>query len=92
MVLMAVFDWIADFLAGRRSRVSGNGNCSCWMNVLSGIPQGSVFDPNLFIIFINDLPDVVQNFCVLFADDTKVYGRVGNEEDRVSLQEDLNNC
>jgi len=44
-----------------------------------------------FIIFINDLPDVVKNLCVLFVDDTKVFGPVGNEEDRVSLHEALNN-
>ena len=61
------------------------------MNVLSGIPQGSVLVPIVFIIFINDLPDVNHNLCVLFADDTKVYGPVENEEYRVSLQEDLNN-
>ena len=61
------------------------------MNALSGIPQGSVLGSSLFIIFINDLPDIVKHFCVLFTDDTKVYGSVGNEEYRVGLQEDLNN-
>ena len=67
-----------------------NGNYSCWMNVLSAIRQGSVLGSILFIIFINDLADVVQVVCVLFTDDTKEYGPVGNEEYRASLQEDLN--
>jgi len=91
MVLMAVFDWIADFLRGRSQRVSVNGNYSCWMNVFSAIPEGGALSYILFIIFINDLPDAVQNFCALFADDTRVYGPVGNEENRMSHQEDLNN-
>ena len=48
------------------------GNCmSTEKDVTSGIPQGSILGPVLFTIFINDLPDEVNSFCKIFADDTK---------------------
>ena len=71
-------------------RVSINGSLSQWLAVLSGIPQGSVLGPVLFILYINDLPDLVKNFTMLFADDTKIYSVVNNERDRNSLQDDIN--
>jgi hypothetical protein len=58
--------------------------------VTSGIPQGSVLVPILFTIYINDLPDVVQNIAKLFADDTKLYAVVNKEEEQHSLQNDIN--
>ena len=61
--------WFKNFLNGRQQRVVINGKTSDWTNVLSGIPQGSILGPILFIIFINDLPGVVGNVCKLFADD-----------------------
>lgn len=54
-----------------------NGSHSQWTDVTSGIPQGSVLGPILFTIYINDLPDVVQNVTKLFSDDTKLYA-IGN--------------
>ena len=54
-------EWIRDFLSGRRQRVIVNGKLSSWEDILSGIPQGSVLGPILFVIFINDLPDVVTS-------------------------------
>jgi hypothetical protein len=59
--------------------------------VTSGIPQGNVLDPILFTIYINDLPDVVQNIAKLFADDTKLYAVVNKEEEQHNLQNDINN-
>ena len=57
--------------------------------VTSGIPQGSVLGPILFTIYINDLPDAIENMVKLFADDTKVYATVNNTDERDSLQSDI---
>ena len=67
-----ILGWIRDFLANRKQKVAINGTGSDWTTVTSGIPQGNVLDPILFTIYINDLPDVVQNIAKLFADDTKL--------------------
>jgi hypothetical protein len=85
-----VLGWIKEFLSDRKQRVVVNGCASAWTDVLSGIPQGSVLGPILFVIYINSLPDTVQNsFVYLFADDTKVYKGIYKEEDTVDLQEDV---
>ena len=68
-----------------------NGKFSSWADVLSGVPQGSVLGPLLFIIFINDLDDSVTMIDVVkkFADDTKVGQVMVTEEDRLKLQSAL---
>ena len=86
----SVLGWISAFLTNRQQRVCINGNYSGWGKVTSGIPQGSVLGPILFVIYINDLPDVIKNsFAYLFADDTKVYKNVACDEDNQALQCDL---
>jgi hypothetical protein len=67
-IVLHTIDGIRDFLANRKQKVVINGTGSDWTTVTSGIPQGSV----LFKIYINDLPDVVQNIAKLFADDIKI--------------------
>ena len=60
------------------------GEFSSWSSVSSGVPQGSVLGPLLFVIFINDMPKNLLNDCSLFADDAKIYGTSAE-----SLQSDL---
>ena len=55
----------------------------------SGVPQGSVLGPILFIIYVNDLPEVVQSKLWMFADDTKIYHTISSNEDSILLQNDL---
>ena len=79
--------WVRDFLTGRKQRVVVNGKESSWGEVLSGIPQGSVLGPFLFVCFVNDLPETVYSAISLFADDTKIFARVPNQS--TILQDDL---
>ena len=64
----------------RIQRVVVNGSFSSYKKVTSGIPQGSVLGPILFVIFINDLPEVIQTAVRLYADDSKLLGRVKSVE------------
>ena len=84
-----ILEWIKNFLSERKQKVVLNGSNSKWTDVTSGIPQGSVLGPILFTIYINDLPDVVQNVAKLFADDTKLYTAVNNTNDEIKLQGDI---
>ena len=60
------------------------------MEVKSGVPQGSILGPILFLLYVNDLPDVVVNSKVAsFADDTKLYRRVDSTQDAILLQNEL---
>ena len=84
-----IINWISDFLRGREQRVSVQGYCSSWRDVWSGVPQGSVLGPTLFLMYINDLLDDLQSPGKLFADDAKVFRRLKSPDDRAILQEDI---
>jgi ribonuclease P/MRP protein subunit RPP40 len=83
-----VLRWIRNWLTSRKQRVVLNGKSSGWLDVLSGVPQGSVLSPVLFLIFINNLDVQTELITVLkkFADDTKVGHVVKCENDFVSCR------
>ena len=78
--------WIETFLTDRKQRVCVEGGLSNWEDVLRGIPQGSVLGPTLFVVFINDMPDVISK---MFADDAKVFRQIETSADTATLQDDL---
>ena len=85
-----LLQWITDFLAGRSQTVISDGVASDERPVLSGVPQGTVLGPILFLIMINDLPEYIQHAnTFIFADDTKIFKRIENRHDETLLQADL---
>jgi len=81
--------WIENFLTLRTTRVGVRGYFSDWFQVLSGVPQGSVLGPLLFLLFVNELHSWIVNSMRMFADDTKVWAYIRSTEDSQSLQKDL---
>jgi len=84
-----VSTWIKSWLADRRQRVIVDGSHSQWKEVWSGVPQGSVLGPVLFLIYINDLDQDISSRVLKFADDTKLYCPVNSHVDCIRLQKDL---
>ena len=84
-----VGNWIKSWLTDRWQRVCLEGFYSSWSRVWSGVPQGSVLGPVLFLIFINDLDMTVTSNVLKFADDTKLFRVVDNYQDGQMLQDDL---
>jgi hypothetical protein len=84
--------WISSFLFNRTQCVKINGVYSSKSIVTSGVPQGSVLGPLLFVIYINDLPDVCRAFSslFLFADDAKMYRTLQCDTDYLLLQDCCN--
>ncbi|MCG8032216.1 MAG: hypothetical protein JAZ03_08575 [Candidatus Thiodiazotropha taylori] len=86
-----VYEWVKDFLSDRVQRVMVNGTPSEWAEVSSGIPQGSVLGPILFLVYINDMPDVIAVLIKLYADDAKIYNRVSITDRNNQVQTSLDN-
>ena len=86
----SLLKWFEAYLIGRRQRVVVDGVNSDWLPVVSGVLQGSILGPLLFVLYINDLPSVAQTTIALFADDAKCYIDVNSTSDCELLQADLN--
>ena len=82
-----ILDWVKDFLSERTQRVLIRGTASTSQGVTSGVPQGSVLGPVLFLIFINDLPLKVLSPLSLFADDSKIFTRIVDKENESKIYE-----
>jgi ribonuclease P/MRP protein subunit RPP40 len=87
-----VLAWIKEWLCDRKQRVFLNGQYSDWGNVLSGVPQGSLLGPTLFLMYINDIDlavDVSGSYLLKFADDTKWSKVVETEDQNQVFQEGI---
>ena len=87
-----LLQWTEAWLKDRRQRTVLNGSHSDWTEVISGVPQGSVLGPLLFVIFINDIDECADHISVIlkFADDTKIGNKVTTQADARNLQTCLN--
>ena len=86
---MYVFVWITDFLQDRTQRVVVRGKSSKQTAVMSGVPQGTVLGPLLFLAYINDMPLETDSKLALFADDSYLYRKIRSIKDCEQLQSDL---
>ena len=86
-----ILRWISGFLTSRKQSVVVDGSKSEEADVISGVPQGTVLGPLLFLMHINDLPDSLhhETRCRLFADDSLIYRVINSISDQIQLQKDL---
>ena len=80
--------WIKDYLHERTQHVVINGTKSKQAPVISGIPQGTVLGPLLFVLYINDLLDDITSQGLLYADDSKIFRQISSQKDSEELQKD----
>ena len=64
---------LEDFVTGRKQRAVVNGQCLSWIDICTGVPQGSILGPLLFLIYITDLTNAIRSKCKFFADDTSLF-------------------
>ena len=88
-ISLKTVSWIKSFLLNRNQSVVVEGKQCEAVTILSGVPQGSVLGPCLFLAYINDLPDSLKSKPRLFADDTIVYLIINSNSDPDTLQNDL---
>ena len=85
----SVYAWIEDFLKNREQMVAIGGAYSFLAAVVSGVPQGTVLGPILFLIYVNDIDCVKHSSIGCFADDTRISKQISCTSDSALLQEDL---
>jgi hypothetical protein len=87
-----LLNWFESYLTDRRQRVTVLGVTSSTLPVTSGVPQGSILGPALFLLHVNDLPEAdLSSRVAMFADDTKLFSAIKSQDDVASLQADLVN-
>ena len=79
------------FFSGRIQRVVLRGTCSSWTPVLSGLPQGTILGPVLFILYVNDISSEISSTVKLYADNTKVYREISDIIITLISQANINN-
>lgn len=84
-----MISWIKNYLQYRRLRVIINGEKSGEADVTSGVPQGSVLGPLLFLIYVNDISDNIDSSARLFEDDCVLYREIHDKRDCATLQGDI---
>lgn len=84
-----IVKWIQEYLNLRSQYVVVNGAASETIDVTSGVPQGLVLGPLLFLVYINDVAENITSYMRLFADDCVVHREIRSEEDNYALQRDL---
>lgn len=85
----SVIQWISNFLVDRSQSVCYECESSCQGKVRSGVPQGTVLGPLLFLLYINDLSATIQSTIRLYADDCVIYRKISSVHDCIELQNDL---
>ena len=86
-----LLNWFQSYLYHRRQQVTVLGSTSSSLPVTSGVSQGSILGPILFLLYVNDLPDAVCSSTIAtFADDTKLFKRIASDTDSNKLQDDVN--
>ena len=82
----AALSWFRSYLSGREQCVVLDGQCSDWVPVRSGVPEGSICGPILFVLFCNDVPAHISSKCLIYADDLKLYRQIRFPWDALLLQ------
>ena len=86
-----VINWFQSYLSDRYQRVALQGTYSDWLQVLSGVLQGSIMGPLMFLVYIDDIPQCITHDpkIAIFADDSKLFKIIEKPSDKFSLQQDL---
>ena len=88
-IINHTLSWIGAFLSNRTQTTVVNGVHSIYVEVTSGVPQGSVLGPMLFLLYINDINNAITSQIKHFADDSVLYRNIHNQNDQEILQNDL---